>query len=262
MACNNDGVWSERDAALSFVLRPHFYQTYWFYLLVVASAMLLAYEIYRWRVHTVESQFNAVLAERNRIAREIHDTLAQGFVAVSVQLEVVARMLSTSADAAREHLEQARALTRECLAEARSSIWNLRSQEPAQHDLASALTQAAERIAANSDVKARVQVSGTFRPIDSRIEAEILRIGQEAITNVVRHAQARNANITLLFKDKLLRMTIKDDGQGFEADPTELMQNGHFGLAGMRERAEQIGARLTVNSTRNEGTEVQVEVTI
>src|SRR5262249_4408446 len=102
----------------------------------------------------------------------------------------------------------------------------------------------------------------TFRPIDSRIEAEILRIGQEAITNVVRHAQARNANITLLFKDKLLRMTIKDDGQGFEADPTELMQNGHFGLAGMRERAEQIGARLTVNSTRNEGTEVQVEVTI
>jgi signal transduction histidine kinase len=210
----------------------------------------------------VESQFNAVLAERNRIAREIHDTLAQGFVAVSTQLEVVARLLTTSTDAAREHLEQARTLTRECLAEARSSIWNLRSQSAAQNDLASALTQAAERITANSDVKARVQVSGTFRPIDARTEAELLRIGQEALTNVVRHAQAQHADITLLFQEKLLRMTIKDDGRGFEGNPDELMRNGHFGLTGMRERAQQIGARLTVTSAADKGTEVQVEVSI
>jgi len=262
MACNNDGIWSEQDAAFTFRLLPHFYQTYWFYLLLAASASLLAYAIYRWRVQTVESQFSAVLAERSRIAREIHDTLAQGFVAVSVQLEVVARLLATSTDAAREHLEQARTMTRECLAEARSSIWNLRSQGAAQNDLASALTHAAERITANSNVKARVQVSGTFRPIDSRIEAELLRIGQEAITNVVRHAQAQHADITLLFQDKLLRMTVRDDGRGFEGDPKELMQNGHFGLTGMRERAQQIGARFTVTSARNEGTEVRVEVAI
>jgi len=262
MACNNDGIWSEQDAALAFVLRPHFYQTYWFYLLVVISGVLITYEAYRWRVRAVESQFNAVLAERNRIAREIHDTLAQGFVAVSTQLEVVARLLTTSTDAAREHLEQARTLTRECLAEARSSIWNLRSQSAAQNDLASALTQAAERITANSDVKARVQVSGTFRPIDARTEAELLRIGQEALTNVVRHAQAQHADITLLFQEKLLRMTIKDDGRGFEGNPDELMRNGHFGLTGMRERAQQIGARLTVTSAADKGTEVQVEVSI
>ena len=262
MACNNDGVWSEQDATFDFRLRPHFYQTYWFYLLVAISVLLLAYEAYRWRVHAVQSQFDAVLAERNRIAREIHDTLAQGFVAVSVQLEVVARLLATSTDAAREHLEQARTLTRECLAEARSSIWNLRSQAAAENDLASSLTQSAARITANTNVKARVQVSGTFRPIDSRIEAEILRIGQEAITNVVRHAQAQNANITLLFEDKLLRMTIKDDGRGFEGDAHEQSQNGHYGLKGMRERAALIGARFTVKSARNEGTEVQVEVAI
>jgi ligand-binding sensor domain-containing protein/signal transduction histidine kinase len=262
MACNNDGVWSEQAAAFSFRLRPHFYQTYWFYLLLVASLVLLAYETYRWRVRTVESEFSAVLAERNRIAREIHDTLAQGFVAVSVQLEIVARLLTTSTYGAREHLEQARTLTRECLAEARSSIWNLRSQGTAQNDLASALTHAAERITANSSVKARVQVSGTFRPIDSRIEAEMLRIGQEAITNVVRHAQAQHANITLLFEDKLLRMTIRDDGRGFEGNPGEPRQNGHFGLTGMRERAEQIGARLTVTSAKNEGTEIRIDVAI
>ncbi len=164
VACNNDGVWSAQDAAFSFRLLPHFYQTYWFYLLLVMSASLLAYAIYASRVRTVEAQFNAVLAERNRIAREIHDTLAQGFVAVSVQLELVIRLLNTSTDAAREHLEQARALTRECLAEARSSIWNLRSEGAAKNDLASQLTHAAERITADSTVKARVQVSGTFRP--------------------------------------------------------------------------------------------------
>ena len=107
-----------------------------------------------------------------------------------------------------------------------------------------------------------MQVSGTFRPIDARIEAEILRIGQEAITNVVRHAQAQNANVTLLFEDKLLRMTIRDDGRGFEGDAQEQSQNGHYGLKGMRERAALIGARLTVKSARNEGTEVQVEVAI
>ena len=262
MARNNDGVWSEQAAAFSFRLRPHFYQTYWFYLLLAASALLLAYEAYRWRVHSVESRFSAVLAERNRIAREIHDTLAQGFVAVSVQLEVVSRLLSSSTDAAREHLEQARTLTRECLAEARSSIWNLRSQGAAQNDLAAALTHAAERITATSDVKTRVQVSGTFRPIDARVEAELLRIGQEAITNIVRHAQAEHADITLLFQEKLLRMTIKDDGRGFEGNLDDYKRNGHFGLAGMRERAEQIGARFQVTGTKDKGTEIQIEVSI
>ena len=262
MACNNDGVWSEQDAAFSFRLLPHFYQTYWFYLLLAASVSLLGYAAYRWRVRTVEAQFSAVLAERNRIAREIHDTLAQGFVAVSVQLEVVARLLTTSTEAAREHLEQARTMTRECLAEARSSIWDLRSQGAAQNDLATALTNAAERITTNSSVKARVKVNGMFRPIDPRIEGELLRIGQEALTNVVRHAQAQHADITLMFQDKLLRMTVKDDGRGFEGDPKELMQNGHFGLTGMRERAEQIGGRFTISSSKNEGTEVQIEVAI
>lgn len=262
IACNNDGVWTETGAAFSFRLRPHFYQTYWFYLLLIASVALLTYEAYRWRVRSVESRFSAVLAERNRIAREIHDTLAQGFVAVSVQLEVVSRLLATSTEAAQEHLEQARALTRECLAEARSSIWNLRSQNSSKDDLATALTNAAERITANASVKSRVQVSGTYRPLDARIESELIRIGQEAMTNVVRHAQAQHVDVTLLYQEKLLRMTIKDDGRGFEGSPNSQGQNGHFGMTGMRERAEQIGAHLTITSAASNGTEVKVELSI
>ncbi|HEX3435711.1 MAG TPA: two-component regulator propeller domain-containing protein [Pseudacidobacterium sp.] len=262
MARNNDGVWSEQAAMLSFRLRPRFYQTYWFYILLLAFAGLLAYIIYRWRVRSVESRFNAVLAERNRIAREIHDTLAQGFVAVSVQLEVVARLLNSSTDAAREHLEQARKLTRECIDEARSSIWNLRSQGLGRNDLAAAITSAAERITAKSNIKPRVQVSGTYRPVASSLEVELVRIAQEAITNAVRHAQATRVDVTLLFQEKLLRMTIKDDGCGFEGDPDAYRQNGHFGLTGMRERAEQIGAQFAVSSAKGCGTEVKVDVAI
>jgi signal transduction histidine kinase len=262
MACNNDGIWSESAAVFRFRLRPHFYQTYWFYLVLLASAALLTYEAYRWRVRSVESRFSAVLAERNRIAREIHDTLAQGFVAVSVQLEVVSRLMTTSKEGAREHLEQARALVKDCLAEARSSIWNLRSESATGSDLAAALTRAAERITTNTQVKARVQVSGTYRQIDARVESELLRMGQEALTNVVRHAQAENVDITLLFEEKMLRMTIRDDGRGFEANPESFRKNGHFGIVGMRERADQIAARLQVKSAAGQGTEVQVEVSI
>lgn len=261
MACNNDGAWSEQAATFSFRIMPHFYQTYWFYIALLLALALLTYEVYRWRVRSVESRFSAVLAERNRIAREIHDTLAQGFVAVSVQLEVVARLLNTSTDAARTHLEQARKLTQECLAEARSSIWNLRSQSSAQ-DLPSRITESAERITGNTDVQTRVKVSGTFRPLDPQVEAELLRIAQEAMTNIVRHAQARHADVTLLFQEKLLRMTIKDDGRGFTGNPDDFKQNGHFGLTGMRERAQQIGARFHVVSNKDEGTEIQVEVTL
>ncbi|WP_158748554.1 sensor histidine kinase [Acidobacterium sp. S8] len=260
MACNNDGVWSEQAAAFSFQLKPRFYQTYWFYIAVLLCLAVLTYEAYRWRVRSVESRFSAVLAERNRIAREIHDTLAQGFVAVSVQIEVVSRLLNTSTDAARIHLEQARKLTQESLAEARSSIWNLRSQPAAQNDLPARLTDAVARITANTDVQARVQVSGTFRPLNPNMEAELLRIGQEAMTNIVRHAEARHADVTLLFQENRLRMTIQDDGRGFEGSPEEYRKNGHFGITGMRERAEQIGARFTVTSKQDEGTAIQVEV--
>lgn len=262
MACNNDGIWSETGVALSFRLRPLFYQTYWFYLLLLLSAGLLAYAAYRWRVRSVESRFSAVLAERSRIAREIHDTLAQGFVAVSVQLEVVSRQLETSGEAAREHLEQARILTRDCLAEARSSIWNLRSQGANGNDLATSLTDAAERITANSGVKARVQVNGVYRPIDSQVEAELLRIGQEAMTNVVRHAEAEHVDVTLLFQEKTLCMTIQDDGRGFERNPESFGRNGHFGITGMRERAEQIDGRFSIESAAGRGTQVRVEVSI
>jgi ligand-binding sensor domain-containing protein/two-component sensor histidine kinase len=256
-ACNNDGVWSAAPASLTFRLRPYFYQTIWFYVLLLIAATLLGYWIYMWRVRHVESRFKAVLAERNRIAREIHDTLAQGFVAVSVQLQIVGRMLSQSTDAARQHLDQAQELVRTGLEDARRAIWELRSQSTENHDLASQLLQTAERVAASSEIKTQVQVHGINRQLPASIENELLRIAQEAVINVVRHAAATHIEILLNYTPRSVRMTITDDGHGFAAGSSA---DGHFGITGMKERAQQIGGSLTVTSSIGEGTQVQVEI--
>jgi ligand-binding sensor domain-containing protein/two-component sensor histidine kinase len=257
-ACNNDGVWSASPASLVFQLRPYFYQTIWFYLLLAFVAALLGYLIYLWRVRQVESRFNAVLAERNRIAREIHDTLAQGFVAVSVQLQIVGRMLSQSTDAASRHLDEAQELVRTGLDDARRAIWELRSQNSENQDLASQLMQMSERLTASSNVKAHVEVHGTYRPLPARTESELLRIAQEAVTNVVRHAQATRIDIRLQFARRRVEMNIADNGRGFSNNAP--IADRHFGIAGMKERAQQIGGSVTVISKENQGTRVRVEV--
>jgi signal transduction histidine kinase len=257
-----DGDWSETEASLAFRLRPHFYQTYWFYLLLAILLAAAVYEIYRWRVRQVEAQFKAVLGERNRIAREIHDTLAQGFVAVSVQLELLGRKLSGPVDGVRELLDQTRELVQDSLAEARRSIWDLRSHTAEGEDFASKLSKMAAQVTSRTQVKVRFEVAGTYHALSAKIEDELLRIGQEAITNVVRHAEAKHIDIGLNFDAKKVRMIITDDGRGFVDHMAASGANGHYGLQGMRERAEQIGAELTVVSTPGGGTQVRVETPI
>ncbi len=259
IARNNDGLWNETGASLSFRLEPHFYQTIWFYVLAALGMMAAGYLVYRWRVREVESRFNAVLQERNRIGREIHDTLAQGIVGVSVQLEIVSRLLSTSTDSAREHLDQARVLVRESLAEARRSIWQLRSESTESEDLASRLSKSARQAVGLSPVKLSLEVRGTYRPLLRQVEDELLRIGQEAVMNALRHAHAQRIDIELAYTSKKLCMTIADDGCGFAKGSLTPEPNGHYGLRGMRERAEQINANLVVDSAEGKGTRISVE---
>jgi ligand-binding sensor domain-containing protein/signal transduction histidine kinase len=257
MACNNDGIWSVEPASLSLRLKPYFYQTVWFYLTLILAAVLLGYEAYRWRVRHVESRFNAVLAERNRIAREIHDTLAQGLVAVSVQLQIVSRVLGRSTEAARNHLEQAQNLVRSGLEDARRAIWELRSQGVENRDLAAQLVKMADRVTAATEIKTEVRVHGTYRPLPERVENELVRIAQEAVTNAVRHADASRVEIELRFDGKQMELSIQDDGRGFSgAAPST--QEGHFGITGMKERAQQIGGALTISSEAGHGTRVRV----
>jgi signal transduction histidine kinase len=263
VAANNDGVWNTAGASFALRQLPHYYQTYWFYSALALACLLLGYLIYRWRVQEVEAQFGAVLAERGRLAREIHDTLAQGFVGVSVQLELVARLLAGSREAAlkpiSEHLDQARALVRASLAEARTSIWNLRSEGAAAEDLPSRLSQSCTRVSNGSSSKVYLQVKGTYRPVARKIEEELLRIGQEAVVNAVRHAAATRIDVQLIYEGTRVSLRVEDDGRGFEPPAGSSGPEGHYGIRGMHERAGEIDAALVLESIPGGGTRVSVE---
>ena len=254
-AANEDGIWNETGAEFSFTIRPPFYRTLWFLGLVTVLLAGLVFAVYRMRVRVIRAQFDAILAERNRIAREIHDTLAQGFAGVSVQLELTAHLLAQSDVAeASQQVNRTRDLAREGLADARRSIWDLRTTG-AQATLPSRLTRLVEQ-SLNDHLKVECSVGGTYRALDPSFENEILRIIQEALANVVRHSRATLAGINLRYHPDELTLTISDNGIGFESTDTTLPARGHFGLQGMRERAAHIGGSLKIESSPQNGTTV------
>jgi ligand-binding sensor domain-containing protein/signal transduction histidine kinase len=262
IASNNDGVWNETGAALSLYLKPFFYQTYWFYAVCVLALAILGTLLYRLRVRGMQKRFAAVLAERTRIAREIHDNLAQEMSGISVQLEVVARTMPAGAEAATAHLDNARRQVRHGIAEARRYVWDLRSPALENNDLRSALSETARRLTSETTIQARVEVNGTFRPLPPLVEDNLLRIGQEAMNNAVKHADAQQISVNLIFDARRVQLSIRDDGRGFDKQVVANGKTGHFGLIGMRERAEQLGGTFSVNSTAGGGTEVVADVPV
>lgn len=256
MASNDDGVWNEHGAELSFRLRPYFYQTVWFYLLCALVAAALMWGVHRVRVRQLRREFVAVLGERNRIARELHDTLAQGFTSVSMQLEAVNAKMNKGDEAAREHLNQARLLVRSSLAEARRSVRDLRSEWLDGGDLADALSGMARQLTAGADVRVEVSVTGASRNLPDAVEKTLLRVGQEALTNAVRHAAPASVRVRLDYEEARVRLEVCDDGRGFMPESNAHAQGGGFGLRGMRERVEQAGGTLHVRSREGAGTEV------
>jgi signal transduction histidine kinase/ligand-binding sensor domain-containing protein len=255
-AANNDGLWNTEGAALTFVLRPHFYQTAWFYVLLLASAVGLVVLLLRRRLRRAESEFRAVLGERNRIAREIHDTLAQGYVGISVQLEVLAELLRhRKVEEAANQLDTTRGYVREGLADARQSIWALRSQDSGETTLPVRLRRMAEA-AGGHGVKSSFSIYGAYRPLPPGTEREILRVAQEAIHNVKKHAGAKNLFVQLEYGPAQVALEVRDDGRGFGSEPAA--PEGHYGLTGMRERAASIGGTLEVASEPGIGTTVRL----
>jgi signal transduction histidine kinase/ligand-binding sensor domain-containing protein len=261
LAANNDGVWSTGGAALAFTLPPYFYQTRWFYLVAALLTAAAMWGVYQLRVRQLKHEFVAVLEERNRIARELHDSLAQGFTSISIHLEAVSAKMGAPHDAAREHLNQARLLVRSSLAEARRTVLDLRSELLEAGDLAAALSRVARELTAGTSVSAQVTVTGASRPLPARIENNLLRVGQEALTNAVRHAGARTVRARLVYGGSQVRLHIEDDGQGFDVHTTGAASNGGgFGLRGMRERLTQVGGALLVESQPGRGTEITATV--
>jgi ligand-binding sensor domain-containing protein/signal transduction histidine kinase len=262
IASNDDGVWNQTGATFSLYLKPYFYQTYWFYAVCLLVLVMFAWLLFRLRVRGMQAQFNAVLAERTRIAREIHDNLAQEMAGLSVQLEVVARTMPPGADAALSSLDRARRQVRHGIAEARRYVWELRSPTLENNDLPTALAETARRLTHDTAVHAQVEVNGTFRPLAQSVEGNLLRIGQEAINNAVKHAHAQRILVNLVFDTKRVQLIVRDDGRGFNNHAAANGRDGHFGLIGMRERAEKIGGTLSIQSTDGAGTEVVADVPI
>jgi len=258
-AANNDGLWNEQGAALSFELRPHFYQSFWFYGILLALTIALVALALRLRLHRAEGEFRAVLAERNRIAREIHDTLAQGYVGISVQLEVLAELLRRNkVEAATKQLDTARAHVRQGLAEARQSIWALRSQDTAESTLPIRIRRLVE--AENSTTLSATFTSfGAYRSLPAEMEQEILRIAQEAIHNVKKHAEASSLSVQLEYGPAEISLEVRDNGRGFDCAAIAASTPGHYGLTGMQERATTIGGHLEIINNSDGGTIIRLE---
>ena len=251
---------SSADTVFGFTVLPHFYETRWFRWLCAASVMALIYGLYQLRLRQLRGRFSLVLEERARLAREIHDTLAQGFVGISSQLDAVAVRMNGDMGVARQHLETARKMVRHSLTEARRSVMDLRASTLEDCDLPSALATAARQWTMGSSVPVEIDIAGTSRKLPEDVEQNVLRIAQEAVANAIKHSGARRIWVRLETEARRLLLQVKDDGCGFEPAPVFSALDGHFGILGMRERAERLGGELALSSHPGQGTHVEVRV--
>jgi signal transduction histidine kinase len=269
-ACNNSGVWNSRSAALSFTILPAWYQTVWFRLLVFLSIGLMGYAFYLFRMRqyaaAMKARFNERFDERLRIARELHDTLLQSFHGLMFQFQGARNLLPGRPESAMQAMDEAILATEQALGEGRDAIRDLRPDAAAEHDLAELLTAAGQELAgihtANGRLTSfRVIVEGTSRKLSSTIQDETYRIGSEVIRNAFNHADASNIEAEIRYDEHEMRLRIRDDGKGIE--PATLEDGGrpgHWGLRGIRERAQRIGSRLNFWSEAGAGTEVELRV--
>lgn len=205
-----------------------------------------------------EIEFAAVFNERNRIARELHDTLAQGLGAITLHLDLVKEQHGRSPEKAARHLDIAYQTAQESLSEARNSISNMRSHILENATLAEALQQVLRQLTEDKQTQGQFTVAGTPRRLAPVIENNLLRVGQEAISNAAKHAKANTISVALEYKTNRASLSVRDDGIGF--DPERLPSGKHFGLVGQRERTVQLGGTLEVKSVQGRGTEVQVSI--
>jgi signal transduction histidine kinase/ligand-binding sensor domain-containing protein len=248
------------ESSFEFDLLPHYYQTGWFRLLVALALAAMIWLAYKLRDRQVRLQFAIVLEERARLAREVHDTLAQGFVGIASQLDVVEMSMPPDAGAARGALELARRMARHSLTEARRSVMDLRAAALEDQDLAVALESGVRLWAANSGIDVKVEASGEAGALPEEVAHHVFRIAQEAVANAVNHADPNQITLTLRINSRQLNLQIVDDGCGFEPEDVFTSRNGNFGLIGMRERAERLDGHLRLESHPSNGTCVDVTV--
>ncbi len=270
-ASYGDGVWNETGASWSFRVLPAWYQTLWFRVLVVlliggfgaAGAALVQRRRHARARQALQDRFEATLAERARIAQDLHDTLLQGFAGVSMQLKAAERALPEEPDVAAETLVRVQQLTRETLREARERVLDLREPELGSGDLVDALAASARQLIATTNIGLSVQVRGDRRRLPRALEVAAILMGREAIANAVRHAAPGHIELSIEFTPIRLGLAVRDDGCGFTPEQAQrARQRGHLGLTGMRDRAARAGGSCEVGPGPEGGTVVSITLAL
>jgi ligand-binding sensor domain-containing protein/signal transduction histidine kinase len=250
------------QAWLGIDWRPHVYRTGWFLALCAALTLTTVWSAYRFRLSQVHDRFDAVLEERNRIAREIHDTVIQGCASTSALLEAVVSLDLDEAGPGRALLDSARDQVRETIDEARRAVWDLRQKGSAPPGLGTLLDQMTRQMSQVSHVPVRFETSGRPVALDDTVAHVVLMVAREAVSNAVRHAQPQAVRVYVHFAAGSLRLQVIDDGRGFNSEKALTTGAGHFGLVGMRERVEGVGGRFEVKTSPGDGTALSMEVPV
>ncbi len=261
-ACNRHGIWDRQGVVFSITQKPYFYQTRWFIAAMVGLALLLMFLVYRLRVAQISRQmsarFDERLDERTRMARELHDTLLQ---TVQGSKMVADHALKNFGDDARtlRALEQLSTWLAQATEEGRAALHSLRASALEKNDLADALRRAIDECSIGSSVKVSLSVNGDFKEIHPVVRDEMYRIGYEAIRNSCAHSKAIRLDVTLDYAHDLT-LRISDNGVGIAGEVIDKGKEGHYGLRGMRERAERIGGKFNLVSSPDSGTTITLVV--
>jgi signal transduction histidine kinase len=246
----------ESEVDLAFSKAPFFYQTAWFYTLCGLALAAIAWSIYRLRLRQMRTRFAAVLEERSRLAREMHDTVIQGCTGISALLEAVASTGEENSDARGELLEYARQQARSTINEARQVVWNMRHEHESDVDLIDALRGVANQTMREFGDTVTLTHDVDHIPLQASAAHEILMTVREAVNNSVQHSGAKQVMLDVHADEGDLTISIADRGRGFPADASDPSREGHYGILGMRERMQRVGGRLELASTEGEGTRV------
>jgi len=263
IASNSEGQWNGAEAGVELSVTPTVWQTWWFRIGLVLCAGLAILMAYRYRVRQVtrllNARFEERLAERTRIAQDLHDTLLQGVLSASMQLHVGVDQLPDDSPA-RATLNRVVNLMGRVIDEGRNTLRGLRSPIESPQELVSALSRVPQELGSEDGIDFRVVVEGPSLPLRSVVRDDVYSIGREALVNAFRHSQASSVELELEYAPTLLTIVVRDNGCGIDREMLKTGRDGHWGMSGMRERAERIGAKVKVMSRPGSGTEVELRV--
>jgi signal transduction histidine kinase len=263
IASNAAGFFNGSEAALEFRIAPSFWQTWWFISGVVLTFGLALFAFYRLRLHQLTSELNLRfeerLAERTRIAQDLHDTLLQGLLSASMQLDLAVNNVPAELPA-KPALSHVLELMRQVIQEGRNAVRGLRSSSARASDLAESLSRVPQELAIDPSTEFKVIVEGRPKALHPLIRDDVYRIVREALVNAFRHSGAQAVSVELDYTDNQLRILVHDNGRGIDPEVLQSGREGHWGLSGMRERTERIGGQLKLWSGPAAGTEIELVV--